>query len=99
MLLGSPVLAPSAEPKRLTSLEQLSRALSNSSRFSLGAAYDAYTSLRGRTVHVRDLKEHLPEVYGRNGTHGPYLFLLLHGMGLAGQVQRGAHGALFTTFI
>ena len=50
-------------------------------------------------VHVRDLKEHLPEVYGRNGTHGPYLFLLLHGMGLADQVQRGAHGALFTTFI
>ena len=71
----------------------------NSHNLPLGAAYDAYASFRGRTVHVRDRKEHLPEVYGRNGTHGPYLFLLLHGMGLADQVQRGAHGALFTTFI
>ena len=52
-----------------------------------------------RVADVRDLKEHLPDVYGRNGTHGPYLFLLLHGMALADQVQRSAHGALFTEFI
>ena len=71
----------------------------HSHNLPLAAAYDAYASFRGRTVHVRDLKEHLPEVYGRNGTHGPYLFLLLHGMGLADQVQRSSHGALFTTFI
>ena len=71
----------------------------NSHNLPLGAAYDAYASFRGRTVHVRDLKEHLPDVYGRNGTHGPYLFLLLHGMGLADQVRRSGHGALFTTFI
>ena len=71
----------------------------HSHNLPLGAAYDAYASFRGRTVHVRDLKEHLSEVYGRNGTHGPYLFLLLHGMGLADQVQRSSHGALFTTFI
>ena len=64
-----------------------------------GAAYNAYGSLRGRTVYVRDLKEHLPEVYARNGTHGPFLLLLLHGMGLADQPQRGSRGALFAKFI
>ena len=46
----------------------------NSHNLPLGAAYDAYASLRGRTVHVRDLKEHLPDVMVGTGPTGHTFF-------------------------
>ena len=62
----------------------------HSHNLPLAAAYDAYASFRGRTVHVRDLKEHLTRgVWSKRDPRAVLVFAVAwHGAGGPGAEER-----------